>query len=121
MILDAPTLPQEIKDGIRDFCFEHCLDERKPEQTDEQFVYTTRKKALGPFKRRMWKMDASAKDPIIRELEDKFEFLMEKLGVFGTKDIVAKYVKATPADLPEYAAASAELTAAAVVDPNEGE
>ncbi len=121
MILDAPSMPQEIKDGIRDFCFANCLDERKPDQTDEQFVYTTRKKALGPFKRRMWEMDASAKDPIIRELEDKFEFLMEKLGVFGTKDIVAKYVKATPGDLPEYTAASAELTAAAVVDPNEGE
>ena len=62
MILDAPTLPQDIKDGIRDFCFEHCLDERKPEQTDEQFVYTTRKKALGPFKRRMWEMDDAHKE-----------------------------------------------------------
>jgi fructose/tagatose bisphosphate aldolase len=121
MILDAPAMPQEIKDGIRDFCFKHCLDERKPGQTDEQFVYTARKKALGPFKRLMWEMDASAKDPIIHELEDKFEFLLEKLGVFGTKDIVAKYIKSTPSDLPEYAAASAELTAAAVVDPNEGE
>jgi fructose/tagatose bisphosphate aldolase len=121
MILDAPTLPQEIKDGIRDFCFENCLDERKPEQTDEQFVYTTRKKALGPFKRRMWEMDDSHKGPIIQDLEAKFEFLMEKLGVFGTKDLVARYVKATPNDLPEYAAASAELTAAAVVDANEGE
>jgi len=121
MILDAPTLPQEIKDAIRDYCFEHCLDERKPEQTDEQFVYTTRKKALGPFKRRMWEMDDAHKGPIIEELEAKFAFLMEKLGVHNTKDIVARYVKATSTDLPEYAAASAELTAAAVVDANEGE
>ncbi len=121
MILDAPTLPQEIKDGIRDFCFENCQDERKPGQTDEQFVYTTRKKALGPFKQRMWKMDDAHKGPIIDELEAKFEFLMEKLGVFGTKEIVAKYVRPTSTDLPTYAAASAELTAAAVVDPNEGE
>ncbi|MBV9069456.1 MAG: class II fructose-bisphosphate aldolase [Acidobacteria bacterium] len=121
MILDAPTLPQDIKDGIRDYCFEHCLDERKPEQTDEQFVYTTRKKALGPFKRRMWEMDDANKGPIIDELEAKFAFLMEKLGVHNTKDIVARYVKATSTDLPEYAAASAELTAAAVVDANEGE
>lgn len=121
MILDAPTLPQEIKDGIRDFCFENCQDERKPGQTDEQFVYTTRKKALGPFKRRMWEMDDAHKGPIIDELEAKFEFLMEKLGVFGTKEIVAKYVRPTSTDLPTYAAASAELTAAAVVDPNEGE
>jgi fructose/tagatose bisphosphate aldolase len=121
MILDAPTLPQEIKDGIRDYCFEHCLDERKPEQTDEQFVYTTRKKALGPFKRRMWEMDDAHKTPIIDELEAKFAFLMEKLGVHNTKDIVARYIKATSTDLPVYAAATAELTAAAVVDANEGE
>jgi len=121
MILDAPTLPQEIKDGIRDYCFEHCLDERKPEQTDEQFVYTTRKKALGPFKRRMWEMDDAHKGPIIDELEAKFAFLMEKLGVHNTKEIVSRYVRATSSDLPEYAAASAELTAAAVVDANEGE
>jgi fructose/tagatose bisphosphate aldolase len=121
MILDAPTLPQEIKDGIRDFCFENCLDERKPEQTDEQFVYTTRKKALGPFKRRMWEMDDAHKGPIVHDLEAKFEFLMEKLGVFGTKDLVSRYVRSASTDLPEYAAASAELTAAAVVDANEGE
>ncbi|MGH9423071.1 MAG: class II fructose-bisphosphate aldolase, partial [Thermoanaerobaculia bacterium] len=121
MILDAPALPQDIKDGIRDYCFENCLDERKPDQTDEQFVYTTRKRALGPFKRRMWEMDDAHKGPIIEELEAKFEFLMEKLGVFGTKDVVARYVRPSQSDLPEYAAASAELTAAAVVDANEGE
>jgi hypothetical protein len=67
----------------------------------------------------MWDMPEKAKQPIIEALEEKFECLMEKLGVFGTKDIVAKYVK--PGDVPEYTAASAELTAAAVVDPNEGE
>jgi fructose/tagatose bisphosphate aldolase len=119
MVLDAPTFPQELKDAIRDFCFENAADERKPGQTDEQFVYTTRKKALGPFKKRMWEMPAEAKQPIIRELEEKFEFLMAKLDVFNTTDVVAKYV--TTSDLPAYAAASEELTAAAVVDPNEGE
>ena len=120
MVLDAPTFPQQLKDEIRDFCFANCADERKPGQTDEQFVYTSRKKALGPFKQRMWEMPAEAKQPIIGELEAKFEFLMEKLAVFGTKDVVAKYVTTT-SDLPAYAAASEELTAAAVVDPNEGE
>jgi fructose/tagatose bisphosphate aldolase len=121
MILDAPTLPAEMKNAIRDFCFANCADERKPEQTDEQFVYTSRKKALGPFKRQMWEMGDEAKQPIIRDLEAKFEFLMEKLGVFGTKDIVEKHGPAAAGDLPVYAAASEELTAAAVVDPNEGE
>jgi fructose/tagatose bisphosphate aldolase len=120
MVLDAPTFPEQLKEEIRDFCFANAADERKPGQTDEQFVYTTRKKALGPFKKRMWDMPPEAKQPIIAELEAKFEFLMEKLAVFGTQEIVAKYVTTT-ADLPAYAAASEELTAAAVVDPNEGE
>jgi fructose/tagatose bisphosphate aldolase len=120
MVLDAPAFPRAMKDEIRDFCFANCADERKAGQTDEQFVYTTRKKALGPFKQRMWEMPAEAKQPIIGELEAKFEFLMEKLAVFGTRDVVAKYVTTT-SDLPAYAAASEELTAAAVVDPKEGE
>ncbi len=119
MVLDAPTLPEEMKTAIREFCFANAADERKAGETDEQFVYKTRKKALGPFKRQMWDMPESAKQPIIESLEEKFEFLMEKLGVFGTKDIVAKYVK--PSDAPQYEAASEALTAAAVVDPNEGE
>ncbi|HEY2324223.1 MAG TPA: class II fructose-bisphosphate aldolase [Thermoanaerobaculia bacterium] len=121
MILDAPSFPAEMKEQIRDFCFANCQDERKDGETDEQFVYKTRKKALGPFKQRMWEMPDSAKGPIIEALEHKFEFLLGKLGVFGTKDVVSQYVRVSSSDLPEYAAASAELTAAATVDPNEGE
>jgi len=121
MVLDAPSLPQAIKDEIRDFCFKNAADERKAGETDEQFVYKTRKKALGPFKKRLWDLPAQQKQPIIDSLEAKFEFLMSKLGVHDTRDIVAKYVPAEPTDLPQYAAASKELTAAATVDPNEGE
>ncbi|MEO6259132.1 MAG: class II fructose-bisphosphate aldolase [Thermoanaerobaculia bacterium] len=121
MVLDAPSLPQKMKNEIRDFCFQHCMDERKAEESDEQFVYKTRKKAVGPFKKQMWTMDKAAKDPIIQSLESKFEFLMEKLGVFGTREIVEKWVPISSSSLPEYAAASEELTASATVDPNEGE
>jgi len=120
MILDAPSLPASMKEEIRQFCFDQCADERKSGETDEQFVYKTRKKAIGPFKRHMWELDASAKGPIIDAMEQKFEFLMEKLAVYKTRDLVDKYIS-TNAELPEYAAASEELTAAAVVDPNEGE
>src|ERR1043166_3347105 len=90
MILDAPSFPAEMKDEIREFCFANCLDERKDGETDEQFVYKTRKKAIGPFKRRMWDLDDDAKQPIIDAIEKKFEFLMDKLGVFGTRDVISK-------------------------------
>ncbi|HYH08761.1 MAG TPA: class II fructose-bisphosphate aldolase [Thermoanaerobaculia bacterium] len=121
MILDAQSLPAEMKEEIRQFCFANCADERKSGETDEQFVYKTRKKALGPFKQRMWDLPAEHKQPIIDAMEKKFEFLLHKLGVFNTREIVQKYVSTANADLPEYVGASAELTAAATVDPNEGE
>ena len=121
MILDAETLPSQMKQEIRDFCFANCADERKEGETDEQFVYKTRKKAIGPFKQRMWELPEPAKKPIIDAIEKKFEFLMDKLGVYGTRNIITKYVPVTSTELPEYAAASAELTAAALVDPDEGE
>ena len=118
MVLDAPSFPAEMKQEIREFCFANAADERKSEETDEQFVYKTRKKALGPFKRRMWDMPEANKQPLLAELEAKFEFLMDKLGVFNTAEVVNRYVKPTEA---AYAAGSDALTAAAVVDPNEGE
>ena len=110
-----------MKEEIRKFCFDNCQDERKAGESDEQFVYKTRKKAIGPFKKQMWEMPEQAKKPIIDALEAKFEFLMEKLAVYGTKDLVTRYVPLSTTGMPEYAAASAELTAAATVDPNEGE
>jgi len=121
MILDAPSLPPEMKDEIRAFCFANCADERKSGETDEQFVYKTRKKAIGPFKQRMWELPPAQKQPIIDAIEKKFEFLMDKLAVYNTRDLILKYVPAAATELPEYAAASEELTAAATVDPNEGE
>ena len=57
-----------MKNEIRDFCFANCADERKSGETDEQFVYKTRKKAIGPFKRRMWELGASEKGPIIEAI-----------------------------------------------------
>ena len=121
MILDSSAFPQDMKQAIRDFCFANAADERKSGETDEQFVYTTRKKALGPFKQRMWEMPNDAKQAIVGELESKFEFLMEKLGVYGSRNVVEKFIPLRAADMPAYAAASEALTAAAVVDPNEGE
>jgi fructose/tagatose bisphosphate aldolase len=121
MILDAPSLPAEMKSEIRQFCFDNCMDERKSGESDEQFVYKTRKKALGPFKQRMWDMAPEAKQPILEAIEAKFEFLLEKLAVYGTRDLLMQYIPAAGSALPEYAAASADVTAAAVVDPNEGE
>jgi fructose/tagatose bisphosphate aldolase len=91
--MDHPAFPAELREEIRQFCFRELLDERTEGQTDEQFVYLTRKKAWGPYKQQVWNLDAAAKAEIYRSLEDKFEFLYDKLGVTNTRHLVEQHVQ----------------------------
>ena len=53
-------------------------------------MYTTRKKAIGPFKRQLWDLDV--KDEILAAQRRKFSFLFTELGVNGTREMVAAYI-----------------------------
>src|SRR5450830_372716 len=52
----AGAVPADLHAEIEAWCFANASDERKDGMTDTQFVYTTRKKAIGPFKRRIWSL-----------------------------------------------------------------
>jgi Fructose/tagatose bisphosphate aldolase len=121
MVYDAPSFPADLRKTIEEWCRVNAADERKDGETDEQFLYKTRKKALGPFKKTLWDMPASAKQPIIDSLEAKFAFLFGKLGVKNTKAVIDKYVPVKAEDLPKYVGFSDAMSALATVDPNEGE
>ncbi|HMA20665.1 MAG TPA: class II fructose-bisphosphate aldolase [Gemmatimonadaceae bacterium] len=86
-------LPSALRDEIYEWLRENAKDERKPTDSDEQFFYKTRKKALGPFKRRFWDLDESVKKELAAAYDDKFGFLFTQLGIGGTADVVAKHVK----------------------------
>jgi len=58
----------------------------------DRFIYSTRKKGFGPFKKEWWSLPKEVKEPIMQELEQKFELLFEKLRVVNTFDIVKKTV-----------------------------
>jgi fructose/tagatose bisphosphate aldolase len=86
-------IPAELRDEIYEWLRENAKDERKASDSDEQFFYKTRKKALGPFKQRFWDLDEKAKKELAAAYDDKFNFLFTQLGIPGTADAVAKYVK----------------------------
>jgi fructose/tagatose bisphosphate aldolase len=75
-------------------------DERKPTDTDEQFYYKTRKKALGPFKRKIWDMPADVKETMAKVYDEKFGFLFRQLNIHDTRALVAKYVHTPPQHRP---------------------
>jgi fructose/tagatose bisphosphate aldolase len=90
-LYEHPAFPKELHAKIEQWCFANALDERKPDQTDQQFVYTTRKKAIGPFKRELW--DLPTKDEILADQARKVEFLFRELGVDGSRPMVDRYVR----------------------------
>ena len=90
-LYEHPAFPAALHEKIEAWVHEHAADERKPEQTDQQFVYTTRKKAIGPFKRELW--DLESKDEILAAQRRKFSFLFTELGVNGTREMIAAYIR----------------------------
>jgi fructose/tagatose bisphosphate aldolase len=90
-LYEHPAFPAELHRKIEAWCYENAADERKAGQTDEQFVYTTRKKAIGPFKRELWELPT--KDEILAAQRRKIAFLFTELGVNGSRAMVDRYVK----------------------------
>jgi fructose-bisphosphate aldolase, class II len=90
-LFEHPAFPADLLEKIEHWCRENAADERKPGQTDEQFVYTTRKKAIGPFKRELW--DLPTKDEILASQAEKIAFLFGELGVNRSRSMVDRYVR----------------------------
>lgn len=95
MIYDSKIFPQDFKEEIYGYLREKCAEEKKPAESDEQFIYKTRKKGFGPFKEMFWTLPESARKTMGEELEAKFDFLFKKLNVVNTYETVTKYVKPT--------------------------
>ncbi len=91
-------IPLALKEKIYSWLHENCTDEKKPNQTNDQFIYTARKKALGPFKRELHSLTKDVRKKISQAMEEEFSFLFEQLNIKDTKVVVDKYVKPVAAD-----------------------
>src|SRR5437762_1323734 len=92
IVFDHPKLPAELRRDLQEWVKVECKDEWKQGDTEEQFYYKSRKKAIGPFKRRMWDLPADVRDAIAADLEKTFAFLFEQLRVTGTRAVTDRYV-----------------------------
>lgn len=95
------NIHDDLRDEIYEWLRQNAKDERKPTDTDEQFFYKTRKKALGPFKRRFWDLQPDVKAKLAKAYDEKFSFLFQKLAVVNTRDIVDRFVKPAEQHKPQ--------------------
>lgn len=93
IIYDSKATPAAFRNEIYDFIKKEYAKEWKEGQTEEQFIYSTRKKGFGPLKKKWWDLPESVKKPVMKELEDRFGLLFGKLKVGNTQDIVKRTIK----------------------------
>lgn len=85
-------LPDELRNEIYAYLDANHADERKADQSDEQFYYKSRKRAIGPFKKQLWGMDADIKGKICDAWEAQFAQLFDALAIAGTRKHVEEFV-----------------------------
>ncbi len=98
MIYDSGHFPAGLRDRIYAYINTDLRGEKKENDSDEQFIYKTRKKGFGRFKKDMWDLPPDTLEAIGAELEGKFLFLFDRLNLSGTRDIMDRLVK--PVDVP---------------------
>jgi fructose/tagatose bisphosphate aldolase len=93
MIYESKHFPAELKKKIYAWLKINAANEAKAGETEEQFLYKTRKKGLGPFKKEIIQLPKKTRDAIAAELEVKFDFLFKQLDIKNKRELVNKYIK----------------------------
>jgi len=91
MIYESKHLPADLKKRIYEWLKINAANEAKQGETEEQFLYKTRKKALGPFKKDIMNLPQRTRDAIAAEVENKFDFLFKQLNAVDKRGLVNKY------------------------------
>ncbi|MEW6170580.1 MAG: class II fructose-bisphosphate aldolase, partial [Candidatus Omnitrophota bacterium] len=93
MIYESKYFPQDLKTKIYEWLKINAANEAKVGETEEQFFYKTRKKALGAFKKDIMSLSDEVRMNIAKEIEAKFDFLFNQLKINNTRDLINKYVQ----------------------------
>lgn len=82
------NMPAPLREEIYRWIETNLQKENQPGWTKDQFIYKARKKALGPFKKQLWELSETDKQPILKVLETSFRSHFEKLQTFETRHIL---------------------------------
>jgi fructose/tagatose bisphosphate aldolase len=93
MIYESKHFPADLKKRIYEWLKVNAANETKQGETEEQFFYKTRKKALGQFKKEIMGLPQETRNAIAAEIENKFALIFKQLNVVNKRDLVDKYVR----------------------------
>ncbi len=93
IIYDSKHLPADFQKQTYEHIHKEFGAEKKDDDSNEQFMYKTRKKGFGLIKQKWWDLPADVREPIMKELEAKFELLFTKLKVGNTVEVINNNIK----------------------------
>jgi len=108
MIYDNELFPEDFKKEIYVHLRKKFASEKKETDTDEQFIYKTRKKGFGEFKSKFWELSNEIRTEIGSHLQKKVEHLFTQLKVKDTLEVTKRttpLVKVSPILAQEIASA----------------
>lgn len=86
-------MPADLKSEIYAYLDKNHAHERKSDQTDEQFYYKTRKRALGEFKKKIWSISPDQLAKINAAWEIQFRDLFDRLRMADTRQYVDQHIR----------------------------
>jgi len=104
MVFDR--LPQDMLKEAYGYVHANLKSEWKDGQTEEQFIYSARKKVVGPMKKAWWDLPDDSQGVIGRDLEEQFTFLFEQLNVKHTRQLACDIIRHVRIDRPRPQAAT---------------
>jgi fructose/tagatose bisphosphate aldolase len=93
ILYESSHFPADLREKMYAWLREHCASERKEKETEEQFLYKTRKKGFGPFKQPLWDLPADLRLAMGKELEQQFDFLFRTLNAVNTRTAIQQHIK----------------------------
>lgn len=97
-LYDHPALPKDFREKIYSYLKTNLKQEWKEGQTETQFLYKTRKKGFGIFKREWWDLPIETKEAILSDMEGLFEKIFSALQVTNTQEIIQGLYKTCQAN-----------------------
>ncbi|MDD2922178.1 MAG: class II fructose-bisphosphate aldolase [Anaerolineales bacterium] len=86
------NIPADFKKEMYAWLDVNSAGDRKPNMTDEQFYYKTRKNAVGPFKAKSYALPEDAHAKLGAAWEAQFDKLFNLLGVKDTKQFTEQFI-----------------------------
>ena len=93
MVYESQYFPDELRKRMYAWLKENHRNEWKKGETESQFIYRTRKRALGEFKTEIMRLKPGIRAAIAAEVEAKIAFLFTQLNLANTLALINRYVK----------------------------